>query len=379
MELLTKEDLAVRTTDQKPSKADEAGVVTTVQGKVLDIAKVVKSLGLSRFVSLARAKRLAWEEIISGYFTTRAMSTMFNVGVFDHIRKKGYINLSNFADANRLDAEKLNVLCDYLFALKILKKHPDGYALEKKGKILTHVARGWFDLVYGYEDLFHNLDALVRGEKRYGTDFHRNGEFVAKGSGEIEKWFYFPLAREIIEKKGFRNLLDLGCGDGTFLRMMCEGDEYLTGFGIDLSVDAIKLGIKIAIQKKLNDRIFLLAEDISNVQRLPESFRKIDSAITFFVLHEILAQGLDDLIKFLKRFRSFFPDVPLIVFEAIRARPEELRKRSGPAAQYALFHHLSNQRLVGRKRWRSIFKDAGFQSIHERYIDMARTSIFTLQ
>jgi ubiquinone/menaquinone biosynthesis C-methylase UbiE len=346
---------------------------------MFELLKTIQVVGLQRMLKLLRAYRLGWQGIISGYYTTRTMQALFNIGFFDELQEKGTVNLKSFAERSGLDASILRSMCDSLFALSILKKSDSNYSLDSKGRILVEVARGWFDGVYGYEEVFHSLEALLRKEKVYGRDVTRRLDFIARGSGEMEKWIYFPLAIATINTKGFKKVLDLGCGEATFLRNLCESNDKVTGYGIDIAPEAISLGREKVAQAGLQDRIHLFVENISKLEKVPDPLGNVDVATTFFVLHEILFAGSDRVVELLRSFRRLFPGVPLIVFEAIRPTPEEARNRPGMAIQYVLQHDLSNQRLVSGRKWQELFKMAGFNSIEERYLPFARTGIYTLR
>jgi 2-ketoarginine methyltransferase len=307
------------------------------------------------------------------------MQALFNVGFFDEVQQKGTVNVQTFAREHDLDLHILQSLCDTLYALKILQKNGAGYSLDSKGKVLVNVARGWFDGVYGYEELFHSLEAVLKKEKVYGREIQRRPDYIARGSGEMEKWLYFPLAVDIIKRENHKKVLDLGCGDATFLRYLCAEQRDIIGYGVDLEPDAIREGDEKIKQARLQNRITLFAEDITKLERIPASWRDVDVATTFFVLHEILFAGTQPVIDLLRSFRKLFPGVPLIVFEVIRPTPEQLRKRPGMAALYLMQHDLGHQKPVGLADWQELFKAAGFTSIGERYASVARSAIFTLR
>jgi SAM-dependent methyltransferase len=302
-----------------------------------------------------------------------------NVGLFDEIEKEGVVDVESFAMANRLDESTLRTLCNALYSWGILEKRGGNFAFGPKGTLFTCLGRGWFEIVDGYEDVFHNLEPLLRKEKRYGTEITRNTELVAKGSGAINKLIYFPLAVDIIKQKRSRRVLDLGCGEGTFLRAICGDSEATIGFGIDISKEAIALGNKRSQREGLQDRIRLIAEDISKIEILPAEFQAVDVAFTFFVLHELIAISKNHFMEFLKSFRRLLPDVPLIIFEAEKATWEEMRVKRGPAIYYTMYHELTKQKLLSRKEWIELFREAGFQSVGERYLGFARTVIFELR
>jgi SAM-dependent methyltransferase len=316
--------------------------------------------------------------IISGFYTTRTMQALFNIGFFDEIQKNGSVRLESFAAQRNLDVNILVSLCDSLYALRILGKTDGEYRLDDKGEILVEVARGWFNGTYGYEGVFHDLEALLKKEKEYGKDVTRRSEHVARGSGEIENWLYFPLAMEIIRQKGYRKVLDLGCGDGTFLRALCSSNPEIVACGVDIAPEAIEAGQDWNKQAGLDDRIHLFVEDVTKLDRIPDALQGVDAATTIFVLHELLYDGADSAVQLLRSFREEFPGVPLIVFEVVRATPEAMRRRPGMAIHYILQHDLTHQKPLNETEWRDLFKAAGYASVEERYLRFARSAIYTL-
>lgn len=339
--------------------------------------KTIKAIGIRRIIRLFRAYRLSWQDTISGYYTTRIMQTLFNVGFFDELQTAHTIQVDSFAQRKGLDEAILQSCCDSIYALGILDKNEAGYTLASKGRSLVEVGRGWFDLVYGYESVFHNLEAMLHQEKTYGQDLYRRPDFVARGSGEIEQWVYFPIVIEQLNQMGCQQVLDLGCGDGTFLRNLCKTSQ-IQGYGVDVAPEAIATGNEELAKAELEDRIELFVLDINKIDVAPAELKDIDAATVFFVLHELLHIGRETVIQFLRSYRTIFPQKPLIVLEVGRVSPDELRSRPGMMVQYTLFHDLTHQKLVSRDEWRELFSAAGFENIQERYLAFAKTSIFTL-
>jgi cyclopropane fatty-acyl-phospholipid synthase-like methyltransferase len=187
------------------------------------------------------------------------------------------------------------------------------------------------------------------------------------------------MANDIIHQKGYTRVLDLGCGDGTFLRKLCALNKDVQCFGIDLAPAAIEDGKASARAAGLEQRISLHAADIQDVQEMPAPFRSVQVATVFFVLHEILYLGEDRLIAFLQAYQRNFPGVPLVAFEAIRPTAEQMRNRPGIGIYYYLYHDLTHQKPVDCATWRRLFKAAGFASIDERYLGYSRTAIYTVQ
>ncbi len=343
-----------------------------------ELLKTIRAVGWGRAWELYRAYKLGWVDIISGYVTTRTLQTLFNVGFFDALKTLGTVDVDTFAAEKTLDRDILQSLCDSMYSLGILRKDGSGYALEAKGRLLNDVARGWFEGIYGYEGVFHELEALLRKEKEFGKDLTRRGDFVARGSGEMEKWIFFPLVAEVVKKNNFRTVLDLGCGEGTFLRSICQSDPRVRAYGVDLAPDAIAEGIERAKAAGLQDRVQLFVEDISKLEKLRARVADIDIATVFFVLHEVLFRGAEATVELLRSFRNAYPGVPLVVFEVVRPSPEEMRKRPGMAIQYVLQHDLTHQKLVGLEEWKELFRKAGFSRIDQRHLRFTRTAMFTV-
>jgi cyclopropane fatty-acyl-phospholipid synthase-like methyltransferase len=173
-------------------------------------------------------------------------------------------------------------------------------------------------------------------------------------------------------------VLDLGCGEGTFLRQACKSVPGLSARGVDLSPEAIADGRRTADAEGLRDRLELFVGDILEIPRAPDVLRGVDFATTFFVLHELLYLGTERVVEFLRAFRRLFPGVPLMVFEVDRPSADEMRRRPGMAIPYFLQHDLSRQRPIPKEKWPPIFEAAGFTRIEVRDLSFARSVIFTL-
>lgn len=346
---------------------------------MLELAKTVRRFGLPYMLRLQKTYRTGWDEMIRGYLETTAIHALMNVGLIDEMQKHPGVNIEGFAARANLELAVLQPLCEAFYCLGMFDRCNGGYALSEKGRSVVEVMRGWLEVCYGYSEVFHSLEPLLRKEKVYGRDFYRRSDFVARGSGEMENLLFFPMVNDIILANGYKRVLDLGCGDGTFLRNLCALNPDVECFGIDLAPEAIEEGNALLRQAGLEDRIRLFALDISKIEELSGPLKQIDAATVFFVLHELLYFGEDVLLDFLKNFRRLFPAVPLIAFEAVRPPLEEMRRHPGISVYYFLYHDLTQQKPVDAENWRRLFRAAGFQSIEERSLDFAKAAIYILQ
>jgi len=344
---------------------------------LLELAKTVHRFGLPYMLRLQKTYRTGWDEMIRGYLETTTMHALLNVGLIDEMQKKGSVDIVEFAAQANLERAVLDPLCEAFYCLGMFERHEGRYTLSDKGRNIVEVMRGWLEVCYGYSEVFHSLEPLLRKEKVYGKDFYRRSDFVARGSGEMENLLFFPMVNDIIIAHGYERVLDLGCGDGTFLRLLCGLNPKVRCYGIDLAPAAVEEGNRVLREMGLQERVSLSALDISKIEQA--DLPAIDVATVFFVLHELLYFGEDVLLNFLKDFRRLFPNTPLIAFEAVRPPAEDLRKHPGISVYYFLYHDLTQQKPVDAETWKSLFRRAGFESIEERLLDFAKAAIYILK
>jgi ubiquinone/menaquinone biosynthesis C-methylase UbiE len=330
-------------------------------------------------LKLFQAYRWGWQGILAGYFTTRSLQALFNVGFFDEMQERGRVRVAAYAAEHDLDEGILQALCESLYALRILRKEGDAYLLDRKGKILVEAARGWFLGIYGYEETWHNLEALLTREKVYGRDFYRRSAHVARGSGEMEGWTYYPVAIDMIATGGYRHVMQLGCGAATFLRDLCVRLPGTTGYGIDIDPEALAVARDEVTKAGVEERIHLFLHDMTGLEPLAPRLQQVDVATLFFTLHELLHEGEQAVIEFLRGFQRLFPGVPLIIFDFDPVGQEAQRRRPGMSIHYLLQHKLSHQRPAGRDEWIAMFHEAGVQSVEVRPLDFLSTTIYTLR
>lgn len=344
---------------------------------IRSLYKVVNVLGIRQSVRGRRSREIS-RSTIRGYMTTRSIIALLNIGLLDELKTARRVSLEGFAARKGINLHVLLALCDYLYALKILERDGDEYTLEPVGENIAEQLVGGFYTLYAYEELFFHLEALLRKEKSYGVDVHRRSEYVAKGSGEVGKLLAFPMMAELIRHEGYERVLDLGCGDATFLAYLCARNKQLTAYGLDLSPEAITDGEERLRQEHLDGRVQLVVGDVLQLAHLTDQLKGIQAVTCVYVLHEFLSADKAMTVEMLRNFRLAFPGVPLIVCEVIRHTPEYLRKRPGGVLEIQLFHSLSQQDIFPREQWQALFQEAGFESIREEYLEFVKTAIYTV-
>lgn len=344
----------------------------------MSILRAIRVLGLRRFLLMSRGYRLAWHDALRGYFTTHVVQVLLSTGFFEEMTRAGHVQPAAFAAQRGLDPDILATCCESLYAARILERHDQAFTLSRRGRILIEVGRGWFVGVYGYRAVYANLEAMLRGTRQYGQEIHRDPVAVARGSCEAESWVHFPLALKAIRRAGHQRVLDLGCGDGTFLTMLCEACPSCVGYGIDHHPSVVKEARQRVLQAGCGDRVEIAEADLRRLGTLPPAFREVDLVTIFLVLHEMLWTGEEEVVQTLKQMRHDLPSVPILIVEIIRPSVEAMRRRPGMMVQYLIQHELSRQKLIRRDQWRNLFTAAGFGAVEEDYYDFARTAVFLL-
>jgi SAM-dependent methyltransferase len=342
---------------------------------VVSLLDTVKVLGLNASVRSNRIRRFS-EKTFRGYYITRALMVLRNVGLLEAFERQGAVSISDFAQRNNLDIRILSALCDYLYGLGILTRHGDSYALNPRRPAATEAIVGPFLSIVAYQDVFQELEGLLRKDKVYGVDVNRRLTEVSVGSGAVGKLLIFPMAAELLVRHGFTRILDLACGDGTFLIDVCERQPIISGYGLDISAGAIEQGRQIIQRKGLQDRLQLFVEDIFQTQNIAGRLGDVDAITCIYALHEFLSDDQQQMLRLLTGLRASFPNAALVVGEVIHHTPDELRKRPGWALEVQLFHDLSDQRLATRELWMDLFRRAGYSDVQDEYMAFARTALF---
>ena len=298
-------------------------------------------------------------------------------GLIDEMQKNSSVDAAEFAARTNLEPAVLLPLCEAFYCLGMFEKNGAGYALSEKGRDIVEVMRGWLEVCYGYDEVFHSLE-LCCARTRYTAATSTAARISWRAAAARWKTCCsFPWPTTSSSPTAINASSTLGCGDGTFLRALCGLNAEVECYGIDLAPSAVEEGNRILQEAGLAHRVKLMALDISKIDQA--GLPPIDAATIFFVLHELLYFGEDVVVNFLKDFRRLFPNAPLIAFEALRPSAEELRKHPGISVYYFLYHDLTQQKPVDTETWKRLFRQAGFRSIEERQLDFAKAVIYTLR
>src|SRR5262249_33590023 len=151
----------------------------------------------------------------------------------------------------------------------VLVRQDGCYALGPRGNLVfdDYVTNGLLTMIGAYGCVLEQLLPALRKEKRYGVDFVRAGDKVARATLRSSRHNHPVVVNECL-RLGVKKIADLGCGVGGVIIALCESDPAIHGVGIDIDANAVKEAELHVGNANLRDRIVLLQGDI----RKPETF-----------------------------------------------------------------------------------------------------------
>ncbi len=339
---------------------------------------------LIRLFGLRNLLRTKWRHDralphIRGYAATSCLWTLLHTGVIDIMVRRGEVSARALATELNLDMEVLTAILEYLDGIGLMREESHGhFRFTRRGVALMEEPRGLFELLHGYEPIFIDLEALTRGTAVYGRDLVRRGDFVARGSGMLGRQLPFPVVREIVQRRGHRRLLDIGCGNCETLAILCE-DPQIECVGIDHSEEAIAEAQTVLDRTGLRDRVTAIVGDMFALPSAGGDDLDFDAIIAIDVYHEYVRGGIEQIEKLLAGIRERFPGATMIVAEFCKQPKARLRRHPSAFIEHHLFHVLSHQTILEAAEWRSIFTRAGWTIVEEQIYDMVGHGYFVLE
>jgi hypothetical protein len=275
----------------------------------------------------------------------------------------------------------LGACLDYLIGIGLLSScneaDDSSYELTESGRMVFR-RHGAFSLLHSYHKYFDSLAELLTSKSAHMPTVER-GENVA-GSGALHAKKFFPAALRQLELIQPKAIIDIGCGDGTFLEYAHARIPNAQLAVIDYSQVAID-----ATSKRFSmcgiDLVAAITSDGSRVghwaAQLPTSF-KTASPVVFticFVAHEFSQRSEPMLIEFFKKMNATFPNADIILLEIVNIPSAHLAEnaRTSIMPEYLFFHRLSGQGVMSWDAWQRILSQTSYSLAAEVRFDEVRT------
>jgi ubiquinone/menaquinone biosynthesis C-methylase UbiE len=183
-----------------------------------------------------------------------ATSAGITAGFFRILNGKKAVKLEVFGRSRGYDPEK--VAKWFLFAerARLVKKTKSGYLLTPKGALLSHDSK-FKDLV----GLMQITEFFMKSASHAKETFRKNRSLDSLSEGEVSK-DYQPRVSDNLSANLVRHfsnllgedggsLLDIGCGNGNFLRKLAEQYPDVAYSGVEPNKHAVELGRKLLAEQ----------------------------------------------------------------------------------------------------------------------------------
>jgi len=316
----------------------------------------------------------AWRDnIANGHTEFYILQALHETGVLAALREAGPAGrtVAELAASHHLNAHLLDGALHYLtFADEVLEKEGDRFRLSDRGRewLFSPLFLNMLYKLQAYETLHTEMLPALREEKRYGKDFVRRGDAVARFS-EIGTRGMNPWVVKELGKLGARTVVDLGCGAAHTLISFCQSDAGLAGVGIDIDEGSLGEARRRIAAAGLGDRIRVAPGDLTRPDSYAAEVGDADAFHCMAALHEFLRDGEDAMVAMLARMKALFPGKHLLVLEFSWVPDDKFRAL--PLVdripllyyQYIMHPHSWQGIPIPRESWLALFERAGLRVV----------------
>ncbi len=290
-----------------------------------------------------------------------ALHHLADTGIHDLLSERPGVSVREAAKLLNLDEERLLAYFRYLANEGYLVEEI-GWRLTAKGAELAPFLPWYTLLVGGYAGTFGQIGQTLRAGAPFAT---RDGAKVGAGSCGMSMYDALPLANGLLDRLpgGEHLVVDLGCGDAAFLVELCRMRPEIIGVGVDPDPRSVELARRRVADEGLADRITIRRGTAADALTLDLPSDGGLCFLTSFVLQEMLEQdGRDAVRDLIKEAFQRHPAAHWLVVE-VDHQPDNRKIMAhglGTAYYnpYFLLHALTEQRLIDRAGWESLFAEA---------------------
>jgi SAM-dependent methyltransferase len=288
--------------------------------------------------------------LVQGFYLVPLMAVLHDTGLADALAS-GPVHLSAFCERRGVSQDDLGPFITYLADKGALEIDDDVIRMSAKGhELLGLLPYGLLHFAY-QGTLSQRVSGFVRRPGTAGRDVRR----AAEASGLINSASTFATVIERYSNPSVRAILDLGCGNGTFLALYGARCPNVRLAGVDS--DERALGEARARLASAD----LQSASVADVERIAEVVGREAPDLIFasFVLHEVAAEP-DRLESLLRRIFAVCPSTRMVVTECYAPSTENCRRYvEQQFAEFKLFHALTGQKLLSRQAWCALVDAAG--------------------
>lgn len=323
-----------------------------------------------------QGNRSAIISLLRGVFACPVIAVLAEMGIADRMLE-GRFTVKEFPQVHNPSA--LAAVFGYLHSLDLITPadHDAYFELTARGRSVLKRS-GAFSLLHSYRQYFDGLAGLLAGDDRVASVDRRQN---VSGSGSLHSRKFFPAVWEMLKSNPPASLIDIGCGDGTFLQQACDEWPNLYIAGVDLSPIAIEAMLK-SLQVIGRSETAGIVEDGAKIAewapRIPVDVTTKSPLVLsmWFVAHEFSKGDPQTIVEFFHDLRSTLPQAEVVLGEITSISPELLAKdhEASIMPEFLLFHKLSRQGVLSWDEWKEIMEKIPYRVNSERLFDVVNDS-----
>ena len=313
--------------------------------------------------------------LLRGYFTCPLISFLGKRKVLDKMIDREFC-IDEFEEI--INKEIFHSILTYFESINLLKEGSakERYQATEIGKKIFK-RYGSFCLLHSYGNFLDLLENVLFDKNYRETPKVDRAENII-GSGQTNSRKYFPSAIEMLKKEGnVHKVIDVGSGNGAFLKLILENFPNCNVVGVDISEKATeetKKNLKISF-KEANVKT-ILSDGRNASYWLPKSIEDDEKdkkiVITmWYLIHEISKKDPNEIINYLKEIYKSFPYAGIIIGEITAFPSSVLRENRFESImpEFLFFHEISGQGVLSWQQYQEVIEKSPYKVKYEKVFD----------
>jgi hypothetical protein len=313
--------------------------------------------------------------IFNSAVAAAAVGAAWELGALDELAEQQKLDVGTFADVHDLDAAATGAMFHALASVEIVERRG---SLIVPGPVFDEVLRTkslfhW--LWQGSGELFRRMPAVLRRRNRVGAFYSRDAAAISYACRDINAMFFDPVFWRAMEclDGGFSTVADLGSGSGERLAQILRRYPHVSGLGLDIAPDALRLAAAEAARCGLADRVTFVEADVRTLRPRPE-YAPVELLTCFMMGHDFWPR--QRCVESLRLLRAAFPGARRFLLG------DTARTVGTPDTEVPVFtlgfevgHALMGVYLPTLREWDDVFHDGGWTCVRRHLVDMPDASV----
>lgn len=313
-------------------------------------------------VSIEKNQLVTGLEPIRQMFLAQIIYFCFKHDLIDYFIETKKVSARGLAQFKSWNEYRSNALLQYLANEGFFETHENLYLITNRCEEIAPMWPWYRLLVGGYGHTLNDLDQILSDRESYAS---RNAPEVGVGSCGISQHDALLMTVEMLSPciQDIDLIVDVGCGDGSFLLDLCQKLPSVRGVGVDPEPESVKSANDKSKELGLSDRVQFVRGSSADIP-IEENDERSICFLTAFVLQEILEQDSRSAIQEMIKTRiSGRQNRYWSIIEVRNEYDNHSVMRDELALSYYnpyfLIHCLTEQKLEKADFWEELFAESG--------------------